>query len=354
MKLVRNIKESLVATKIPDDPFNGPREELEELDGFLSQLNKCGKRLEGTMKEIADIVKELGSVANSFHEKGAYKQFVEDVTEGMRIWEDEKIRTSEQWGVIQQMITSLSSTVKGTSKQLQNRDRLFADYCHYESKVHRLQVYQHRCEAQAYAKGKGVPKGHEKTMEKVRRNSSKLDSVNHSFDEADKDLRSDVRDIIGSKYAKTNRILVLILENQLQYHSNVVQTFNGLQTTLEDLKEAKLYEQVNIPTVTAPEAAAATAKIRKERSKSMTQFPSLYNGSASAEDPQGTTPPPSVQAISYGAQSFKSGANHRRSGSMPNECPSNVTTAPQSVTASRVEEPESHSAENRNEIVSYS
>eukprot|EP01067_Filipodium_phascolosomae_P004571 Filipodium_phascolosomae@DN2778_c0_g2_i1.p1 len=102
----------------------------------------------------------------------------------------------------------MADQLKSTNKQLQSRDRLFGDYCHYESKVHKLQVNQHRSEAQAYARGKGIPKGHERAVEKVRRNSTKLETVNHSFEDAEKQVIMDVRELLGSKYAKTNRIVI--------------------------------------------------------------------------------------------------------------------------------------------------
>eukprot|EP01067_Filipodium_phascolosomae_P007250 Filipodium_phascolosomae@DN5751_c0_g2_i1.p1 len=114
-------------------------------------------------------------------------------------------------------------------------------------------------------------------MERVRRNSSKLENVNHSFEDAEKQLVVEVRDVLGAKYAKTNRILVLMLENELMYHARVVERFQKLTGQLEDMKQSSRYiEHVDIHAVAAPAAAAATTKIQKQKSKSQTQYPVLH------------------------------------------------------------------------------
>eukprot|EP01067_Filipodium_phascolosomae_P004565 Filipodium_phascolosomae@DN2778_c0_g1_i1.p1 len=113
MKLIRNM---LSATKIPDDPLDkGPREELQELEQFLTQLEKCGKKIENGMKDATEGIRDLGVAVSGFHgEKSRYRSCVEEVVEGMRIWEDERLRMIEQCGVIQQLVVAMAGQLKST------------------------------------------------------------------------------------------------------------------------------------------------------------------------------------------------------------------------------------------------
>eukprot|EP01066_Platyproteum_vivax_P012713 Platyproteum_vivax@DN5773_c0_g2_i1.p1 len=232
MRAVRNLKSTIISQNIAGDPVGKSRKELDEMNKYLSALERGTKRMEAGMKEFWDGMLEVEKCSRAYHEKTSYKFLIEDLFESMHASDVEKQRMKEDYGVVHAEISAISSSVKEAQKQLSAREKEFVNFSHYETKVERLTEKERMdyLRAQSKAQSKrpspqsteashsGPTKAQEKAHAKLNRNSDKRQRAQDEFETKDKATREQVAIVLATKFQKLNGILMMLFDNENVHH----------------------------------------------------------------------------------------------------------------------------------------